>query len=114
VAGIASDLQQGGGAGLEEQVVDHALVLELEGSEFTRQGEDEVDVAGGQQCSKNIRRQGAHVGGSNRKYPRQVHAWRNCPETGVRFYVLWIYASVRLGANACHVSLPEHAQKKST
>ena len=49
VAGIASDLKQGCGAGLEEQAVDHALVLEREGSEFTRQGEDEVHVADGQQ-----------------------------------------------------------------
>ena len=49
VAGIASDLEQGRGAGLEEQVVDHALVLEGEGSQFTWQREDEVHVAGGQQ-----------------------------------------------------------------
>ena len=49
VAGIASDLEQGRGAGLEEQVVDHALVLEGEGCQFTWQGEDEVHVAGGQQ-----------------------------------------------------------------
>jgi len=49
VAGIASDLQQGRGTGLEEQVVDDALVLERKWSEFTRQGEDEVHVAGGQQ-----------------------------------------------------------------
>jgi hypothetical protein len=48
VAGIASDLQQGSGAGLNEQAVDHALVLECERSEFTRQREDEVHVAGGQ------------------------------------------------------------------
>ena len=49
VAGIASDLQQACGTGLEEQVVDDALVLEREWSEFTRQGEDEVHVASGQQ-----------------------------------------------------------------
>jgi hypothetical protein len=49
VAGIASDLKQGCGAGLEEQVVDHALVLERKRCEFTRQGEDEVHVSGGQQ-----------------------------------------------------------------
>lgn len=49
MAGIASDLKQGRGTGLEEQAVDHALVLKGEGSEFTRQGEDEVNVAGGQQ-----------------------------------------------------------------
>src|SRR5258708_4270731 len=35
VAGIASNLKQGCGAGLEEQAVDHALVLERERREFT-------------------------------------------------------------------------------
>src|ERR1035441_8911052 len=49
VVGIASDLQQGGGAGLKEQAVDDALVLKREGSEFARQGEDEMHGAGGQQ-----------------------------------------------------------------
>jgi hypothetical protein len=51
VAGTTGDLKQGRGTGLEEQVIDHALVLEREGSEFTRQGqgEDEMHVAGGQQ-----------------------------------------------------------------
>src|ERR1700722_3148018 len=49
MAEIASDLKQGCGTGLEEQVVDHALVLERQGSQFTRQGEDEVHVSGGQQ-----------------------------------------------------------------
>ena len=49
VAGIASELQQGCGTCLEQQVVDHALVLESEGRELTGQREDEVYVAGGQQ-----------------------------------------------------------------
>src|SRR5216683_1650037 len=49
VSGIASDLKQGGGTGLEEQAVDHALVLKGEGCKFTWQGEDEVHVACGQQ-----------------------------------------------------------------
>ncbi len=49
VAGVASDLKQGCGADPEEQVADHALVLEREWSEFTRQGEDKVHIAGGQQ-----------------------------------------------------------------
>jgi hypothetical protein len=34
VAGIASELQQGCGTCLEQQVVDHALVLKSEGGEF--------------------------------------------------------------------------------
>jgi hypothetical protein len=49
VTGLASDLQQGCGTRLKEQVVNHALVLKREGSEFTGHGEDEVHVAGGQQ-----------------------------------------------------------------
>ena len=48
VAGIASDLQQGCGTGLEEQVVDHPLVLEREWGEVPWQSEDEVHIAGGQ------------------------------------------------------------------
>src|SRR5665213_873892 len=51
VAGIAGDLKQGRGTGLKEQVVDHALVLEREGSEFARQSEDEMHVAGGQELA---------------------------------------------------------------
>jgi hypothetical protein len=49
VTRIASDLKQRCGAGLKEQVVDDTLVLQCERSEFTRQGEDDVDIAGGQQ-----------------------------------------------------------------
>src|SRR5882757_5888567 len=48
-SGAARQAVQGGGTGLEEQVVDHALVLKGEGSKFTWQGEDEVHVAGRQQ-----------------------------------------------------------------
>src|SRR5258708_646653 len=49
VAVIASDLEQGRGAGLEKQAIDDTLVLERERCELTWQGEDEVHVAGGQQ-----------------------------------------------------------------
>ena len=49
MAGIASDLQQGFGAGVKQQVVDQPLVLQCERSQFPRQGEDDVDIAGGQQ-----------------------------------------------------------------
>ena len=38
VARIAGDLQQGGGAGVEQQVIDHELVLQSKRSEFARQG----------------------------------------------------------------------------
>ena len=48
VAGIAGELQQGCGTGLEQEVEDHLLVLESERSEFARQSEDEMHVAGGQ------------------------------------------------------------------
>ena len=49
VPGIASDLQQSCGAGVEQQVVDQPFVLQCQRSQFTRQGEDDMDVAGGQQ-----------------------------------------------------------------
>src|SRR6266851_5750843 len=49
VSRIASDLQQGCGTGLEEQVVEDALVLEREWSQFPRQGEHRMDIARGQQ-----------------------------------------------------------------
>jgi len=48
VARIAGDFKQGLSAGVEEQGVDQPLVLQSERSEFTRQGEDSMDVAGGQ------------------------------------------------------------------
>ena len=44
---IASDLQQGFGAGAKQQVVDQRLVLQCERSEFPRECEDHVDIAGG-------------------------------------------------------------------
>ena len=46
---IASDFKQGLSAGMKEQVVDEPLVLQGERSQFPRQSEDGVDVAGGQQ-----------------------------------------------------------------
>src|ERR1700691_2245541 len=49
VPGIAGDVQQGFGTGMKQQVVDQTLVLQCERSEFPRQGEDDVHVAGGQQ-----------------------------------------------------------------
>ena len=49
VAGIASDLQQRLGAGLKQKVIDQLLVLECQRSQFAWQGEDDVDIAGGQQ-----------------------------------------------------------------
>ena len=49
VPGIAGDLQQGFGAGVKQQVVDQPFILQCERSQFPRQGEDDVHVAGGQQ-----------------------------------------------------------------
>ncbi len=46
---IASDLQQRGRTGAEEQAVDQPLVLKREQSQFTREREHGVDVARGQQ-----------------------------------------------------------------
>jgi len=46
---IASDLQQRGPTGAEEQAVDQPLVLKRKRSQFTRGREHGVDVASGQQ-----------------------------------------------------------------
>jgi hypothetical protein len=51
VPGIAGDLQQGGSTGVKQQVVDQPFILQCEWSEFPRQGEDDVHVAGRQQLS---------------------------------------------------------------
>jgi hypothetical protein len=47
--GIASDLKQGLGAGVKEQVEDESLVLEDKGGQFVRQCKDNVEVRYGQQ-----------------------------------------------------------------
>ena len=49
VAGIAGDLQQSCSAGVKQQVVDQPFILQCQRSQFPRQGEDDVHVAGGQQ-----------------------------------------------------------------
>jgi hypothetical protein len=49
VLGIASDLQRSCSAGMKQQVVDPTFILQGEGSQFPRQGVDDVHVAGGQQ-----------------------------------------------------------------
>ena len=46
---IASDLKQGLCTGVKEQVLDEPLVLQGERSQFSRQGEDGMYIAGGQQ-----------------------------------------------------------------
>jgi hypothetical protein len=46
---IASDFQQGLGAGVKEQVVDEPFVLQGERGQFLRQSKDRVDIASGQQ-----------------------------------------------------------------
>ena len=46
---IASDLQQGLGARVKEQVVNEPLVLQCERGQFLRQCEDGVDITSGQQ-----------------------------------------------------------------
>ena len=45
---IAGDFKQGLSTGVKEQGVDEPLVLQGERSQFARQGEDGMDVAGGQ------------------------------------------------------------------
>ena len=49
--GIASDLQQSCSTGVKQQVVDQPFILQCERSQFPRQGEDEVHIAGRQQLS---------------------------------------------------------------
>ena len=49
VPGIAGDLQQSCSTGVKQQVVDQPFILQCERSQFPRQGEDDVHVAGGQQ-----------------------------------------------------------------
>jgi hypothetical protein len=46
---ITSDLKQGVSAGVKEQVVDEPLVLQGERSQLSRQSEDGMYIAGGQQ-----------------------------------------------------------------
>ena len=55
MAGIARDLQQGFGAGPEQQTVDEFLVLESQRSQLRRQGEDDMDVGRGQQFTTTRR-----------------------------------------------------------
>src|SRR5271154_6384962 len=51
VAWIAGDLQQGFGAGAKQQVEDQPFILQCQRSQFPRQSEDDVHVAGRQQLS---------------------------------------------------------------
>ena len=51
VPGIASDLLQSCSTAVKQQVVDQPFILQCEWSEFPRQGEDDVHVAGGQQLA---------------------------------------------------------------
>ena len=46
--GIASDFEQGLGTGTKQQAVEEPLVLQGEGRQPMREGEDEVGVRGGQ------------------------------------------------------------------
>src|ERR1035438_2872357 len=46
---VASNLKQRLGTGVKEQVVDQPLVLQCERGKFSRQSEDGMDIAGGQQ-----------------------------------------------------------------
>ena len=52
VLGIASQFEQRGGAGAEEQIVEQPLVLEDKSGELMRQREDDVKVRDGQQFSR--------------------------------------------------------------
>ena len=49
--GMASDFEQGLGAGTEQQIVENLLVLQSQRGEFVRQSEHDMDVAGGQKLA---------------------------------------------------------------
>jgi hypothetical protein len=49
MSGMASDFEQGLGAGAEQQIVENLLVLQRQGCQKMRKGEDHVHVAGGQE-----------------------------------------------------------------
>src|SRR5258708_21063527 len=51
VPGIASELEQGRGAGVEQQVINQPLVLQGKCGQFAREGEDDMHVAGGEQLA---------------------------------------------------------------
>src|SRR5207253_9263668 len=51
VAWIAGDLQQSCSTGVKQQVIDQPFILQGERSQFPRQREDDVHVAGGQQLA---------------------------------------------------------------
>ena len=51
VSRIASDLNESGGTGAEQQAIEQPLVLKRKRSQFTRQREHGMDVARGQQLA---------------------------------------------------------------
>ena len=51
VSRIASNLEQSGSTTAEQQAIDQSLVLQGQGSQFTRQREHRMDVARGQQLA---------------------------------------------------------------
>ena len=51
VSGIACDFEKGFGTGAEQEIVNDLLVLQHQRSQATRQGEDHVQVAGGEKFS---------------------------------------------------------------
>jgi hypothetical protein len=49
--GIESHFEQGFGAGVEQEVVDHFLVLQSERRQFPRQSENDMHVRGREQLA---------------------------------------------------------------
>jgi hypothetical protein len=47
VLGIGGDLEQSGGAGAKQQMIDGLLILQRQPRQFMRQREDHVEVADG-------------------------------------------------------------------
>ena len=52
--GIGGDGPQGLGGGLEQQIIDHGLVVEGDGGDLSWQGEDDMEIGRGQQIGLTL------------------------------------------------------------
>jgi hypothetical protein len=85
ILGIASDFEQGLGAGTEEQAVEEPLVLQGEGCQPMREGEDEVGGRGRQdfpatRLDPTVAGVGLHLG----QCPQREHSSKCPPRAAVR------------------------------
>src|SRR6516165_810960 len=88
VTRITRDRPQRGGAGAKQEVVDLALVLQGQGRQRMRQGEDHVDVAGGEQVAAARRKPAvARVGLALRAVPVAAGVERDGAMTAARTFI---------------------------